>query len=120
VIDRIEDYVRGCLEIPVCDIPRAFVWGIWSWVSKESFQYILDRWTFPIDPDEPPRLGSLCNWKSGYPEPREIKCHVYLRSGNQRPRIVLEPTDYSLAVGQHRGSSLERVKQIVASRLGHS
>ena len=67
----------------------------------------------------PPRFGWLCNWIRGYPEPREIKCEVYLRSNNQRPRIVLEPTDYPLAVEQHRGITLERVKQIVATR-GHS
>jgi hypothetical protein len=114
VIDRIEYYIRGCLEIPVSNSPETFVWGIWVSVSKETFQYILDRWTSPIGPDEPPRFGWLCNWICGYPEPREIKCHVYLRSGNQRPRIVLEPTDYPLAVEQHRGITLERVKQIAA------
>ena len=116
VIDGTQFYVRSCLEIPVSDNPRAFVWGVWVSVSKESFRYILDRWTSPIGPDEPPRFGWLCNWIRGYPKPREIKCHVYLRSNNLRPRIVLEPTDYPLAVEQHKSITLDRVKQIVASR----
>ena len=119
VIDRNEYYVRGCLEIPVSDAPETFVWGIWASVSEESFRYILDHWTSVIGPDEPPRFGWLCNWIRGYPEPREIKCHVYLRSDNQRPRIVLEPTEYPLAIEQHQGITFERVKQIVATR-GHS
>ena len=120
VIDRNEYYVRGCLEIPISGSPEIFVWGVWVSVSKESFRYVLDHWTSPIGPDEPPRFGWLCNWIGGYPEPREIKCEVYLRSNNQRPLIVLEPTEYPLAVEQHRGITLERIKQIVATRRDHS
>src|SRR5215472_16330491 len=100
--------------------PRRPSCGVYGFqVSEQSLRYILDRWTSPIGPDEPPRFGWLCNWIRGYPEPHEIKCEVYLRSNNQRPSIVLEPTDYPLAVEQHRGITLERVKQI-AARAGHS
>ena len=70
VIDRKEYYVRGCLEIPVSDSPEIFVWGVWVSVSEASFRNVLDHWTSPIDPDEPPRFGWLCNWIRGYPEPR--------------------------------------------------
>jgi hypothetical protein len=119
MIDGVQYYVRGCVEIPVSDSLETFVWGVWVSVSEQSFRYILDRWTSPISPDEPPRFGWLNNWITGYPEPREIKCQVFLRSNNQRPRIVLEPTDYPLAVEQQQGITLERVKQIVAA-AGHS
>jgi hypothetical protein len=119
MIDGVQHYVRGCLEIPVSDTKETFVWGVWVSVSEKSLRYILDRWTSPIGPDEPPRFGWLCNWIRGYPEPRGIKCHVFLRSNNQRPRIVLEPTDYPLAVEQREGITLKRVKQIFATR-GHS
>jgi hypothetical protein len=117
-IDDTEHYVRGCLEIPVSDSPESLVWGVWVSVSKESFEYILDRWTAEIAEDEPPRFGWLCTWLNGYSDPHEIRCQVFLRSGNLRPRIVLQPTDYPLAIEQHQGITLERVKQI-AALAGH-
>jgi hypothetical protein len=118
-IDGTEHYVRGCLEIPVHDNAESFIWGVWVSVSAQSFEYILSRWNATIAEDEPPRFAWLCTWVSGYPEPHEIRCHVFIRSGNLRPRIVLEPTDYPLAVEQHQGITLERVKQIAAEG-GHA
>jgi hypothetical protein len=118
VIDSREFYVRGCIEIPVHDCNDRFVWGVWVSVSEESFRYILDKWTAEIPADEPPRFGWLCNWIRGYPEPKDIGCDVHLRSGNLRPRIVLEPTDHPLAVEQREGITLDRVKEIIAA-AGH-
>jgi hypothetical protein len=117
VINDVEYYVRGCLEIPVSGISEKFVWGVWVSVSEESLRYYLARWDAQIDENEPPRFGWLSTWISGYPEPNEIRCHVFLRSGNLRPRVVLQPTDYALAIEQHHGISLDRVKQIAAA--GH-
>ena len=116
-IDDTEHYIRGCLEIPVSDSAEDLVLGVWVSVSEESLQYILDRWTADIPEDEPPRFGWLSTWLGGYPEPHEIRCHVFLRSGTLRPRIVLQPTDYPLAVEQHHGITLDRVKQFAVA--GH-
>jgi hypothetical protein len=118
MIDGKEFYVRGCLEIPVSDSSEILVLGVWVSVSEDSFRYIHSKWDAEIGEDEPPRFGWLCNWINGYPEPDEIACAVFIRSGNLRPRIVLEPTDYPLAIEQHQGVTLERVKQIAAS-TGH-
>ncbi|WP_423889208.1 DUF2199 domain-containing protein [Bradyrhizobium sp.] len=117
-IDNTERYVRGCLEIPVSGSSGSLVWGVWVSVSEESFHYILARWTSQIAPDEPPRFGWLSTWINGYPEPSEIRCNIFLRSGTLRPRIVLQPTEYPLAVEQHRGITLDRVKEIAAG-AGH-
>jgi hypothetical protein len=118
IIDGAEHYVRGCLEIPVTDCSESLVWGVWVSVSEESFRYILAKWNSSIPQDERPRFGWLSTWINGYPEPHEIRCHVFLRSGNLRPRIVIQPTDYPLAVEQHHGITLDRVKEIAAS-AGH-
>ena len=119
LIDGKELYIRGCLEIPVLDSPEIFVWGVWVSVSEDTFLYVHSMWDAEIAHDEPPRFGWLSNWIGGYPEPREIRCHIFIRSGNLRPRIVLQPTDYPLAIEQHQGITLERVKQIAAG-AGHS
>jgi hypothetical protein len=118
IIDGKEYYVRGCLEIPVLDSSEILVLGVWISVSEDSFRYICSKWDAEIAEDEPPRFGWLCNWIKGYPEPDEIACAVFIRSGNLRPRVVLEPTDYPLAIEQHQGVTLERVKQIAAA-TGH-
>ena len=118
IIDDAEHYVRGCLEVPVLGTTECLIWGVWVSVSPGSLQYIQKRWNDTIAEDEPPRFGWLCNWISGYPEPREIQCHVYLRSGKLRPRVVLQPTDYPLPVEQHHGITLDRVKEIAAG-AGH-
>lgn len=115
LIDQKELYIRGCLEIPILDSPEIFVWGVWVSVSKDTFLYVHKMWDAEIPDGEPPRFGWLCNWIDGYPEPHEIRCHVFLRSGNLRPRIVLEPTDYPLALEQRNGITLERVRQIAAA-----
>jgi hypothetical protein len=117
-IDDTERYIRGCLEIPVSGSSESLVWGVWVSVSERSLRYILARWSSPISQDETPRFGWLSTWINGYPEPHEIRCHIFLRSGNLRPLIVLQPTEYPLAIEQHRGITLDRVKQIAAG-AGH-
>lgn len=117
VIYDAEYYIRGCLEIPVTGSTQHFEWGVWVSVSRDSLIHMLDRWTAEIAEDEPPRFGWLTTWIKGYPEPHEIRCHVVLRSGALRPLIQLEPTDYPLAVEQHQGITLDRVKDIAATML---
>lgn len=113
-----EYYVRGCIEIPVTDSPEIFVWGAWVSVSEESFFHILEKWDDPIADDEPTHVGRLCSHFSGYPAPTEVRCSVHRRSDNLRPRIVLESTDYPMAIEQRDGITLDRIKQI-AAKDGH-
>jgi hypothetical protein len=117
-IDGVEHYVRGCVEVPVIDCDEPLVWNVWASVSEESLRHILDQWGASVIENEQPRFGWLCTWLQGYPEPREVRCHVHMHSANLRPRIVLEPTDYPLAVEQRTGISLSRVKEIAAA-AGH-
>ena len=118
IIDGTERYVRGCLEVPVLDSPEHLEFGVWVSISEQSLDRILELWDAPDLDDEPPRFGWLATWLRGYPEPHEIRCHVHLRSGGLRPRIVLQPTSYPLSVEQHDGITLGRVQEI-AAQSGH-
>jgi hypothetical protein len=113
-IDNSEHYIRGCIEIPVMDCSDVFVWGVWVSVSEPNLRRILELWNATNVESEPPKFGWLSTWLAGYPEPVEIKCHVFLRPGKLRPRIVLEPTDYPLAIEQHGGIAIARVEEIAA------
>ena len=88
---------------------------MWASVSRQSFDRILELWKAPSVEGEPPRFGWLCTWVRDYPEPNEVKCQIHLRSGNLRPRIELEATDYPLSVQQRNGVTLDWVKAKAAS-----
>jgi hypothetical protein len=118
-IDDSEYYVRGCIEIPVADCSELFIWGVWVSVSEASLQRILELWDATNVESEPPKFAWLCTWIAGYPEPVNIKCEVFVRPGTLRPRIVLEPTAYPLAIEQRCGIIIERVKEIAAFAGSH-
>jgi hypothetical protein len=117
MIDGREFFVRGCLEVPVLDGPRPFVWGVWASLSEANFKRTLELWGTPGREQEPPYFGWLCTGLPGYPETVLLKTHVHTRPVGQRPLIELEPTDHPLAVEQRTGITMARVRQIVESLL---
>lgn len=114
IIDDKDFFVRGCLEIPIIGQEDCFNWGVWVSVSRESFMRIHELWDSPDVQDEPPKFGWLCNNISVYPTTLSLKTNLYLRAGNRRPSIQLEPTDHPLAVEQRTGISIKRVEEIAA------
>jgi hypothetical protein len=119
VIDGNEFFVRGCLEIPVVDGPRPFVWGVWISLSEANFNRMCELWQTPGREKEPPYFGWLCTSLSLYPETVLLKTHVHTRPPGQRPLVELEPTEHPLAVEQRNGITMERVRKI-AEALLHS
>lgn len=120
VIKRQHFFVRGHIEIPVKGRKTPFVWNVWSSLSAESFQAMLERWTSPDRASDPPYLGWLSNDLSAvYPSTLNLKLSVRTRDLGQRPSFELEPTDHPLAIEQGRGISVERVREI-NSRLLHA
>jgi len=117
VIDEKEFFVRGCLEIPVVDGPRPFVWGVWTSVSEKSFKRIIDLWDYDGSEQEPPYFGWLCTRIPIYPDTSSLKAHLHIRPLNQRPVIELEPTDHPLVLEQRNGITMVRVREIAAALL---
>ena len=115
LIDDKDIFVRGCLEIPVIGLQDSFVWGVWTSVSRESFERILELWEAPAIENEPPKFGWLCNNISLYPTTLNLKTNLHLRGGGARPSIELEPTDHPLALEQRQGISIQRVEEIAAA-----
>ena len=117
VIDGKEFYIRGCLEIPVIDGPRSFVWGVWVSLSEKSFKRFIELWDYNGRAQEPPYFGWLCTGIPIYPKTLGLKTQVQIRPLNKRPFIELEPTDHPLAVEQRNGITMARVREIAAALL---
>jgi hypothetical protein len=117
VIDAKEFFIRGCLEIPVADGPRPFVWGVWVSLSEKSFKRVVELWDYDGREKEQPFFGWLCTRLPLYPDTGLLKTNVHLRSANQRPSIELEQTDHPLAIEQRDGITMARVREIAAALL---
>jgi hypothetical protein len=120
VIDEAEFYIRGCLEIPVIDGPRPFVWGVWTSLSEQSFRRLGEIWEVPGREKEPPFFGWLCTLLPLYPETLHLKTQVHTRPVGQRPFVELEPTDHPLAIEQRTGITMDRVREIAETLLHDS
>jgi len=108
-------FIRGCLEIPIIDSSDIFIWGVWTSISKESFDRIGELWAAPVIENEPPRFGWLCNNISAYPKSTMgLKTNLYIRAGGIRHLVKVEPTDHPLAIEQRDGISLKRIEEIAA------
>lgn len=120
VIDDSEFFIRGCVELPVADGPRPFVWGVWVSLSGQSFQRITEIWEEEGRESEPPFFGWLCTILPLYPDTLLLKTHVHLRPIGTRPFIDLEPTDHPLALDQWEGITMGRVRKIAEALLHYN
>ncbi len=117
VIKKQDYFVRGLIEIPVIESEHSFRWGVWTSLSKTNFDRMVSLWKDPKLLEEPPYFGWLSNSLSEYPQTLNLKTNVHSRSVEQRPLIVVEPTDHPLAVEQRTGITKQRVRGIVERAL---
>lgn len=117
MIDEKEFFVRGCLEIPVVDGPRPFVWGVWTSISYNNFKRMAELWESQQRETDPPYFGWLCTSLPLYPETLLLKTNVHTRPIGHRPFIELEPTDHPLAIEQRNGITMDRVREIAEALL---
>jgi hypothetical protein len=116
-IDGTDLFIRGCIDVPIRGGPERFSWGAWVSLSAASMARAKELFDRDPEPGEAPRFGWLCNCISIYPDTLNLRTQVRFQPGNQRPLIVLEPTDHPLAVEQREGITLDRVKEIVAALM---
>jgi len=108
VVEDKHYFIRGCLEIPIVDVPARFVWGVWTSLSKANFDRTMELWDSEERLHEPPYFGWLSSSIPGYPETLSLKSHVHSRRKRMRPYVELEPTEHPLAVEQRNGITMDR------------
>lgn len=110
-------FVRCLIEIPVVGSDEQFRWGVWTSLSKSSFDKMVSLWDDPKLLDEPPYFGWLSNSIGLYPQTMNLKTSVHSRNIDERAYLLLEPTDHPLAVEQRTGMPMQRVWEIAEHSL---
>jgi hypothetical protein len=118
IIDGEHFFVRGCLAVPIIDVPAALVWGVWASLSPASFERVLALWDSEERLHERPYFGWLSNSIPGYPETLSLETRVHTRPKRMRPFVQLASGDHPLAIEQRDGITVERAMAI-AAMVGH-
>ena len=120
IIDQMEFFVRGCLEVPILGAQEPFLWGLWASVREEAFDEISRSWETP-DREKlyGPFKGRIANSPSVYPETLNLKVEILLQPVGTRPLFRLEEPDHPLTIEQQAGITLDRALEL-ASFLLHA
>lgn len=110
-------FIRGVLHVPVPELDDTLRYGVWSSLSRESFDRVYELWDVPARVHEPPYFGWLSNSLPGYPETLNLKTDVVTDSLKLRPRFVLHDGDHPLIREQREGITIDRVLDLVGPRL---
>ncbi|WP_245240666.1 DUF2199 domain-containing protein [Streptomyces spiramenti] len=109
-------FVKGLIEIPVIGCDAVFSWGVWVSLSRESYSRVSDLWNRPGREAEEPYFGWLTTDLPVYPTATfNLKTLVHTRPVGERFFVELEPTEHPLAVEQHGGINLSRVREIAST-----
>jgi hypothetical protein len=110
-------FIRGVLHVPLPELDDTLRYGVWSSLSRESFDRVYELWDAPARVHEPPYFGWLSNSIPGYPETLNLPCEVITDSLKLRPRIVLHDGDHPLILEQHEGITIDRMLDLFGPRL---
>lgn len=117
IVDRVWFFIRGCLEIPVCDSSEVFIWGLWASVKEEVFNEISESWEEAgRETRRGPFKARLANSLSAYPETLSLKLQIVIQPVGTRPLFILEE-EHPLAKAQRDGISRLEAMELSATLL---
>jgi hypothetical protein len=110
-------FIRGVLYVPVLHSEQMLGYGVWSSLSRESFERIYDLWDDPKRVQEPPYFGWLSNSLPGYPDTRSLPLDVVTAELDKRPALALHDGEHPLIEEQRHGITIERAREIAELNL---
>jgi hypothetical protein len=110
--------VRAVLEIPVHGLAEKFGFGCWTTLSEANFDTYLDGFNHSDYADWGPWPGWLCNQLETFIGTDPEAVFVYPQPDRQRPTLLIQDEQHSLAVAQREGIAQERVVEILR-HYGH-
>jgi hypothetical protein len=105
-------FIRGVLRIQVVDSDEDFAYGVWSSLSKDSFDRVNELWDDPARVSEPAYFGWLSNSLPGYEETLNLPLDVLTEAVELRPALRLHDGDHALIREQREGITAARVREI--------
>jgi hypothetical protein len=105
-------FIRGVLYLPIAETGETLGYGVWSSLSRESFERVGKLWDDPARVEEPPYFGWLSNSVPGYPETLNLPLDVVVEDVDKRPALVLHDGDHPLIREQREGISMVRAREI--------
>jgi hypothetical protein len=116
VIDDKHHFIRGLVELPIIGLDEMFLWGGWASVWEKDYDEISQFWDTPEREKKiGPYKGRLANNVPGYdPGTLNLKCTIKILPVGTRPLFIIDEPSHPLAIEQHNGISLERVRQIAS------
>ena len=107
-------WIRATLDVPIHGADEPYCWGLWVSQSKESFE----RYAKTFDGDQsgdgsfgwcPVPMKYYRRSDGSWPS---LERDVEWFGGNERPKIVLRPSDDQLAIDQRDGISWDKAIEI--------
>jgi hypothetical protein len=120
IIDQKEFYIRGCLEIPIQDEDRIFLWGLWAAMREEDFDEVSNSWeTQGRENRFGPYKGRLANglMMNYYPPALNLKLTIRLGPVGQRPLFSIDEPEHPLAIAQRDGMTLLQAVKLATDLL---
>jgi hypothetical protein len=111
IIDEVEYFVRGCIEIPVHGKSQAFIWGVWAQVDEDTFFNCRES-----RDGESVFRGVLPCVPRVY-EDSQPEVEIRPRPG-LRPLFAVLPPTHPIAIQQAKGLTAEELARI-AERMLH-
>jgi hypothetical protein len=115
--DRECYFVRGLVELPVHGAEQTFNYGVWSSLSRASYERTLELWDDPVRVDEPPYFGWLSNDIAEFPGALSLPLDVVTRSVELRPVFLLHEGDHPLVRAQREGIPWDFVVDLAVRNL---
>lgn len=103
-------FVRAVLEIPINGVTEPFTWGVWSSLSKASYDRYVETYNEPDTEDC--YFGYLSNYIPSYENTYALKLDVQPRENNQRPDLILHDTEHELVNDFENGISVSKAQEI--------
>src|SRR5690606_13167034 len=110
-------FIRAVLEIPIQGVSEPFTWGVWSSLSKASYDRYVETCNNPDTDDCFP--GYLSNYLPYYENTYALKLDVHPQEKNQRPLLVLHDAEHDLVSDFKNGISVSKAQEM-AEQCMHS
>jgi hypothetical protein len=111
-------FVRCSLNLPIVGMKRNLSFGIWSTLSKASFDQYLNHWEDPERTRLGPMFGWLANQVPDFPDTSHLKVNVHPLEPDFRPLLEIEPGHHPLARYFREGVTLDWAAFYVHKHLG--